>query len=162
MTRIKNKPSIFRLLSLDILRSIIRHNNKQSSHQSVESPPSTISNGESWFDYWRSQRQPWRTEPEIDHERKDFLNNCLGIKADIKLGIYPFAGIKLSRADIEWLLATHEKGYGPVNWDGERQRDRDGLDLRGADLSQLDLKRLPLARLHGWLIGDTEIGATEE
>jgi uncharacterized protein YjbI with pentapeptide repeats len=162
MKRTKNKQSTLCLFSLSILKGLIWHNNKQNPHQSVQSSPPNNSRGESWIDYWRSQKQPWRTEPEIDSERKDFLNNCLSIIPSITLGKYPFSNIKLTRADIEWLLATHEKGYGPVNWDGERQRDRDGLDLRGADLSQLNLRRLPLARLHGWLIGDTEIGATEE
>ena len=57
-------------------------------------------------------------------------------------------GIKLSRADVEWLLATHENSRGPVDWSDESQRGREGLDLRGADLHEGDLRNLPLARLH--------------
>lgn len=59
----------------------------------------------------------------------------------------PFEGIKLSRADIEWLLANYENGRGPVDWSDESQREREGLDLRGADMHQVDLHGLPLARL---------------
>ena len=40
-----------------------------------------------------------------------------------KQGVYPFKDIKLSRADIEWLLAMHEGGRGPVEWSDERQRE---------------------------------------
>ena len=62
------------------------------------------------------------------------------------MGIYPFRDIKLSRVDIEWLLETHENGRGPVDWSDEHQREREGLDLRGADLGDL-----PLAGICGGL-----------
>jgi uncharacterized protein YjbI with pentapeptide repeats len=94
---------------------------------------------------------PWRTEPEIDAERQQFLAGCLATIPDIKQGIYPFKNIKLTRADVEWLLATHENGRGPVDLSDEQQRERLGLDLRGADLRQVDLRNLPLARLYGGL-----------
>jgi uncharacterized protein YjbI with pentapeptide repeats len=93
----------------------------------------------------------WRTEPEIELERKQFLIERLAIEPDVKSGIYPFKDIKLTRADIEWLLVTHEEGRGPVDWSDEHQRERLGLDLRGADLRQVDLRNLPLARLYGGL-----------
>lgn len=48
---------------------------------------------------------------------------------------------------MEWLLATHEDGRGPVDWKDESQQKRQGLDLRGADLRGEDLHRLPLTRL---------------
>jgi uncharacterized protein YjbI with pentapeptide repeats len=70
---------------------------------------------------------------------------------DIEKGIYPFKGMKLSRADVEWLLATHENGLGPVDWSNEDQRSREGIDLRGADLRQVDLSGLPLACMIGGL-----------
>lgn len=76
------------------------------------------------------------------------------ISPDIEHGIYPFKGVKLNRADVEWLLATHENGRGPVDWSDESQRGRQGLDVRGADLRQVDLSRLPLARLRGGLSKD--------
>jgi uncharacterized protein YjbI with pentapeptide repeats len=61
-------------------------------------------------------------------------------------GGYPFKGVRLNRADIEWLLATHEDGRGPVDPSDASQSDRVGLDLRGADLSHVQLSNLPLAR----------------
>ncbi len=57
-----------------------------------------------------STRQLWRTEPEIDTERQRYLAERRAIAPDIEQGIYPFRGIKLSRADVEWLLATHAHG----------------------------------------------------
>jgi len=50
---------------------------------------------------------------------------------------------------VEWLLATHENGHGPVDWDDKSQRNRPGLDLRGTDLRHVDLHHLPLACLRG-------------
>jgi uncharacterized protein YjbI with pentapeptide repeats len=100
-----------------------------------------------WKAYWKAQGQPWRTEPEIDEERKKYLSERLSIIPDDEQGVYPFEDIKLSRADIEWLLATHDNNRGPIDWNDESQRKRKGLDLRGADLSNEDLNRLPLAKV---------------
>lgn len=98
---------------------------------------------------WPNARRPdWCREPEIAKERQDELETLRKIKPDVKLGQYPFAGVKLSRADVEYLLETHlsDGMTGPVNWyDGQHQR-RDGLDLRGADLRSVDLSDLPLAK----------------
>jgi uncharacterized protein YjbI with pentapeptide repeats len=104
-----------------------------------------------WRNHWQRCDQFWRTEPEIDRQRKEKLAHCLAIRPSIERGIYPFKGIKLTRADIEWLLATHENGQGPVNWSNLNQREREGLDLRGADLRDAELSHLPLARLRGGL-----------
>jgi uncharacterized protein YjbI with pentapeptide repeats len=71
------------------------------------------------------------------------------IAPDVARGEFPFKGVRLDRADVEWLLATHEDGRGPVDPNDERQRDRVGLDLRGADLSHARLSNLPLARTAG-------------
>jgi uncharacterized protein YjbI with pentapeptide repeats len=106
---------------------------------------------EAWKAYWKTQGQPWRTKPEIDAERQKHLAERRAITPDIDKGIYPFTGTKLNRADIEWLLATHEKGRGPVDWNDVSHRKRNGLDLRGADLSQEDLSGLPLACMRGGL-----------
>src|SRR6266581_6357094 len=102
-----------------------------------------------WKTYWITQGQPWRTEPEIDTERQKYLKERRAIVPNIKKGIYPFKDIKLSRADVEWLLATHENGHGPVDWDDKSKRNRPGLDLRGTDLRHVDLHHLPLACLRG-------------
>jgi uncharacterized protein YjbI with pentapeptide repeats len=93
----------------------------------------------------------WRTEPEIDSERQKFLTECLTIKPNVQQGIYPFKDVKLTRADVEWLLANHENGRGPVDWSDEQQRERLGLDLRGANLRQVNLRGLPLTRMYGGL-----------
>jgi uncharacterized protein YjbI with pentapeptide repeats len=93
----------------------------------------------------------WRTEPEIDTERQKFLTERLAIIPDIQRGIYPFKDVSLSRADIEWLLITHEGGRGPVDWNDVEQRSRVGVDLRGADLRRVDLRNLPLARMRSGL-----------
>ena len=93
----------------------------------------------------------WRTEPEIDLERQKFLSERLAITPDTQRGIYPFKDVKLSRADIEWLLTNHEGGCGPVDWSDIQQRKRIGLDLRGADLRRVDLRNLPLTGMRSGL-----------
>src|SRR5258706_9749925 len=107
-----------------------------------------------WIEYWRAQGQSWRTEPEIDADRQKYLAERRRIKPDRDQGIYPFRDIKLSRTDVEWLLATHDNRRGPVDWSDKSQRERKGLDLRGADLRHVDLSSLPLA---GLIAGNNEI-----
>jgi Pentapeptide repeats (8 copies) len=106
---------------------------------------------EAWKDYWQEQGMPWRTEPEIDEARQGYLAQRRAMVADTERGVYPFTEITLTRADVEWLLATHESGgrQGPIDWSDSTQRTRDGLDLRGADLRRADLHALPVARLRG-------------
>ena len=120
---------------------------------------------EGWLAYWDAFGEKyrirasdgieyvWRTEPEIDGERQAYLNSCRAIKPDFENGIYPFRAVKLDRADVEWLLATHESGdfIGPVVWSNPTHRSREGLDLRGANLQRSDLRGLPLARLRAGL-----------
>ncbi len=107
---------------------------------------------------WAKHGQPWRTEPEIGADRQAELAARRAITPDVTRGVYPFKGMRLGRADIEWLLATHEDGRGPVNPCDECHGDRVGLDLRGADLSGARLHDLPLARTVGdvtWRTWDT-------
>lgn len=115
----------------------------------------TTNDRASWLAYWTAQGMPWRMEPEIDEERQRYLAERRAVKPDIQKGIYPFrneaGGIKLTRADMEWLLATHDGGQGPVDWRAKSQRWRLGLDVRGANLAGVDLSRLPLARMRGGL-----------
>lgn len=108
-----------------------------------------------------AQQPPWRTEPEIEIARQEQLTRCLATIPDITQGIYPFKGMKLSRADIEWLLATHENGWDPST-SGDKQQKRWRLDLRGADLRYADLHALPLAHLRGSLTRKEWDEATEE
>src|SRR6266699_2552248 len=124
---------------------------EQDSKQATTLPRSTNNDKEAWRVYWKTQGQPWRTEPEIDAERQKYLEERRKVVPDIIQGIYPFKDIKLNRADVEWLLTTHENGRGPVDWSDEYQRERKGLDLRGADLREVNLSILPLARLLGGL-----------
>jgi len=111
----------------------------------------TTSNREDWQAYWKQLGQSWRTEPEIDEERQKYLTERRTIVPDTVKGVSPFKGVKLSRADVEWLLATHENGRGPIDWSDEGQRSRKGLDLRGAIFRGINLSALPLARLRGGL-----------
>src|ERR1019366_1757580 len=121
-----------------------------------------LTSPEEWCKYWQTKGLQWRTEPEIDAKRQEELSKHRIIDPDIDEGIYPFKGMKLSRADIEWLLVTHENGCGPIDWGDESQRERRGLDLRGADLCDIDLCNLPLAQLCGGLTWLEQQNATEE
>jgi uncharacterized protein YjbI with pentapeptide repeats len=104
----------------------------------------------------------WRSEPEIDHARQEFLHQRLAMRPDIQRSIYPFKDVQLTRADIEWLLATHEQGRGPIDWNDPSQRTREGLDLRGADLRCVNLRGLPLACLRGGLTQEEWVATTPE
>jgi len=106
---------------------------------------------EAWPTYWRTQNQPWRTEPEIDSKRQKYLAQRCSISPDVKQGIYSFKGIKLGRADVEWLLSIHEDEWGPVDWNDESQHEQSGVDLRGADLRRVNLRGLPLTCMKGGL-----------
>src|SRR5216684_3629160 len=144
--------------------TVVRDEQKQVSGQSEPSSLPSIrpSNGDhaAWLAYWQEQNQPWRTEPEISPERRAELEKRRALVPDIEKGIYPFKGMKLDRADVEWLLATHEGG--PVNWSDEKERVCEGLDVRGADLQEANLHELPLTRLRGGLTSDEWLKATEE
>ena len=118
----------------------------------------TTNDPATWKTYWEAQGQSWRTEPEISTERQTFLKERLGIIPDLKQGLYPFKGLKLHRADVEWLIDIHASGQIEHNLT-ERAR---GLDLRGADLSHVDLQRLPLTRLLGGVPGDAWMSSTKE
>ena len=135
---------------------------KQDRTQTTTPQPPANDNKKAWLEYWKVQGQHWRIEPEIDVERQKYLEERRSITPDIEQGIYPFKNIKLSRADIEWLLATHENGRGPVDWSDPKQRERDGIDLRGAYLSGVDLSGLPLARILGGLTGGNWTNITLE
>jgi uncharacterized protein YjbI with pentapeptide repeats len=86
---------------------------------------------------------------------------CLATTPDIRRGIYPFKGMKLSRADVEWLLARRENGR-DLTTGSDEQQNRQWLDLRGADLRYVDLHALPLAHLRGSLTREEWDEATEE
>ena len=70
-------------------------------------PRPSTEDAEAWKAYWQAQSQPWRIKPEIDTDCQKELDDCRKIEPDIKQGHYPFRGMKLSRAKVEWLLETH-------------------------------------------------------
>jgi uncharacterized protein YjbI with pentapeptide repeats len=125
-------------------------------------PPPESADGPAWASYWRERGQPWRTEPEVSASRAGELARRRAQTADTARGVYPFKDVALSRADVEWLLATHDEGRGPVDWHDAAQRTRPGLDLRGADLREARLAGLPLAGLLGGLAADVWRTATVE
>ena len=131
------------------------HSGSGGSEVATDAPDARPAAGDrdGWRAYWRARDQPWRREPECDEARQRALCERLARPAVVERGAYPFTAIapKLSRADVEWLLAALDGGRGPVEWDDPAQREREGLDLRGADLRDLDLMGLPLARLRGGL-----------
>ncbi len=125
-------------------------------------PQGSIANDcDLWRDYWRNRNHPWRTEPEIDVKRQAMLNQYLTTMANSERGCYPFKdiGSKLSRADVEWLLASRVDGN--VDWSNVHQRECAGLDLRGADLRKVRLSGLPLTHMRGGLISDEWVLATD-
>lgn len=128
---------------------------EQANRLPVQPQYPTGNDRDAWHTYWQQCDQSWRTEPEIDGSRQAYLAERLATKPDIGQGSYPFKNIKLDRADVEWLLATHEHGRGPVEWSKELQHERVGLDLRGADLKQADLHDLPLSQMQGGLTWDS-------
>lgn len=111
---------------------------QQSTQFPLTTQPKIVPQGyQTWNKYWTKEcNQAWRTGPEISEERQQYLAERRAIEPDIEQGIYPFKDIKLDRADVEWLLATHESdGFvGPINVSDIQQSEREGLDLRGAEL----------------------------
>jgi uncharacterized protein YjbI with pentapeptide repeats len=127
------------------------HQPHEKEDQRSDQQPSA-NDREGWKQYWTNKGQPWRTEPEISACRQYALSQRRLIQPEPKKGIYPFGGVSLDRADIEWLLASHDNGQGPVEWSDEQQQRRNGLDLRGACVIEgADLDKLPLTRLRGGL-----------
>lgn len=107
----------------------------------------------SWQAHWAARGQPWRIQPEITPERRRFLAERRAVTANIIQSVYPFRDIALTRADVEWLIATQPRN----------DTDADpGLDLRGADLRRVDLSHLPLRRLCGSLTREEGFSVTEE
>jgi uncharacterized protein YjbI with pentapeptide repeats len=125
--------------------------------------PAPAPDTETWQAYWKQQGQPWRSEPPIDQERQQLLASCLQKGVDIEQGKYPFKSMRLSRADIEWLLAAEEEKSVRERTGGDHSRKPEpGLEVRGADLSGVDLSRLPLVRLHAGLTLEEGRHATVE
>src|SRR5438876_5892119 len=115
--------------------------------QMSKAPPSlqppNMGDDRAWHAYWQAQAQPWRTEPEIDIERQQYLDEHLTIK-EREWERYPLKDIVLDRADVEWLLANYNDERRFAGESYQLPQKRKGLDLRGADLRKVDLHDLPL------------------
>ncbi len=137
---------------------------EQDGRQATAIQRPTTTDPGAWNAYWEAKGQEWRIEPEISSERQQYLAERRSITPSIEQGIYSFKGIepKLNRADVEWLLATHENGRGPVDWNDPARRNRQGLDLRGAELRAVDLHNLPLTCIRGGLGGNELNNVTTE
>jgi uncharacterized protein YjbI with pentapeptide repeats len=134
-------------------------------HPSSSTLPSNTNDLETWKAYWKEQGQPWRTEPAIDEARQQQLLSYYQGIVDIERGMYPFKGVRLSRADVEWLLAMEEQRSAELSSRGGKggnQHKSFGLDLRGVDLSQVNLSDLPLMGLHTGLSLEESRHATVE
>jgi uncharacterized protein YjbI with pentapeptide repeats len=118
-----------------------------------------VNSGEFVFASSQQKTQPWRTEPEIDGQRQQWLADRLKIIPDIQQGSYPFQGATLSRADVEWLICMHE--HKQIQLDSSQQK-RKGIDLRGADLRGVNLQQLPLAHMYGGLTPEEQWNLTDE
>jgi uncharacterized protein YjbI with pentapeptide repeats len=152
------KPALLLHLLNLVLKPIARQTKASSNLVGLPQHP-LAHDREAWRVHWQALGQIWRTEPEIDRERQRELTKRRAIVPDIEQGIYPFKDIKLSRADVEWLLATHEE----KTWQtGTNLTIRSGLDLRGASLRSIDLQRLPLAGLLAGLEPEEWHKASEE
>jgi hypothetical protein len=121
-----------------------------------------VNDNVSWPAYWKTKNQPWRTEPEITLARQNELKKRSGLTPNIEEGLYPFHGLKLNRADVEWLLATLISEHEATNLTSDGLKSEAGLDVRGADLSETDLSHLPLKLLRGGLTFEEWYAATDE
>src|SRR5215212_7216325 len=79
------------------------------SGKHITRPLDEANNGVSAPD-WAKLGQPWRRESEIAVDRQQELRGYLDSRR-----FAPFRGVKLTRADVEWLLAPPPDWIGPIN-----------------------------------------------
>ncbi len=87
---------------------------------------------------WRAELR-WQRLSVLDTGREAELSRLR--EQNLKAHKPPMDGIKLDRADVEWLI---EQNGGPIRY-GDDYSDRLGLDLRNANLMDGDFSFLPLA-----------------
>lgn len=124
--------------------------------RNVPQKPTHVNDREGWKLYWMALGMHWRTEPEIDEARQSYLSERRAVRPNIEKGIYPFRDengpIRLTRADVEWLLVTHMGGIWPSIWGRATPGlPKRGIALQGADLRGADLRRLPLMQMQAGL-----------
>jgi uncharacterized protein YjbI with pentapeptide repeats len=145
------------------LNVVVQHDLYRPQLQSGMLEQFTVTDGDMLRDYWRKRKQPWRTEQEITIQRQIELGRLSTTVPNLEQDRYPFKGIKLSRADVEWLVAFQASGQGSVEQTlGVRREANQTLDLRGADLSKVRLVDLPLERMRGGLNFEVWALATDE
>ena len=114
--------------------------------------PTEQQDADGWKRYWRTRGQSWRTQPEIDEQRQKYLAaKTQPHRTASQRILHPFKDQVLSRADIEWLLATHESEniYSSINLNDEHRREHTGINIAGANLADVDLSHLPLTQMNG-------------
>jgi hypothetical protein len=57
---------------------------------SEQSQRPTTDDRRAWATYWEAQGMPWRTEPEIAVDRRQFLAEHRTTKPNFEEGLYPF------------------------------------------------------------------------
>jgi Pentapeptide repeats (8 copies) len=131
----------------------------------------TTNDSTAWSMYWHALGQKWRTEPEIDDERQKALFNLLTTISPDRPHMYPFLAVKLTRAEVEWLIANppvDKEKYLELLKKILEDKEKLGklskqqfvdlrrevydiasssqtIDLRGADLRGVALSNLPLS-----------------
>ncbi|MFL5624308.1 MAG: hypothetical protein ACJ788_01780 [Ktedonobacteraceae bacterium] len=65
---------------------------------------STTEGRKRWQRYWQALGQKWRTEPEINKQRRRYLASLCDTSFNENQIFYPFQNVELSRGDVEWLL----------------------------------------------------------
>ena len=107
------------------------------------SRPTSFDDDAGWRTFWNFSLRSLvlcTIAPHIPSARRLLLEARRRIIPDRARGIYPFAGVRLSRSDIEWLIATAAMFQPEAvrDWRGEQP----SIDLRGADLRGVDLSGL--------------------
>src|SRR5579859_5570891 len=101
MSILTKRSSLLYLLLNILLGSKANHSTTSANLQAMHSSRPSIDNYRAWSTYWEKQGYPWRTEPEIDKERQEYLAWRRSTLPDIECGSYPFKDVKLKRADVE-------------------------------------------------------------
>jgi uncharacterized protein YjbI with pentapeptide repeats len=147
---------------------IAYHERYKAQFSRIEDMPGWNAYRDSWRNYWLRQQKIERSEPLISTTRQDFLKQRYAVKSDIQRGIYPFKfddkSMKLTRADIEWLIDFHKGDHNQTKRidNIDEQEEPQGLDFRGADLDELDLSNLSLDCILGGLRRSEWLRATIE
>ena len=139
-----------------------QHTKKRTQIASQQPARPINDDREVWSVYWQAQGQRWRTEPEIRLDRQQELEKYR--LRTPEEGIFnPFQGVKLERADIEWLIEMLDKDKRKhANGNNEKSREHEGLNLFGADLQNAQLQRLPLKFLKAGTIDSLSKPSQEE